>query len=101
MGPELFHERGPYRFVRHPFYLAYSIGWLPGPIVTLNPWLLLTNVWMGFLYYRAASLEERLFLEGPNAESYREYQQRTGMFLPKFFARRPDSTPLPASTLNE
>ena len=41
---------------------------------------------MAVLYYRAARDEERSLLAGPMAEQYREYSQRTGMFVPKLAA---------------
>jgi protein-S-isoprenylcysteine O-methyltransferase Ste14 len=83
VGPASFQHRGPYRVVRHPIYTAYLLAWLPGPVVTLQWWLLLTFVWMGWVYYRAARREEEHFASSTFAPQYGEYRQRTGMFLPK------------------
>ena len=46
-------------------------------------WLLGTVALMGVLYYRAARQEEESFLAGALAEQYRDYQTKTGMFLPR------------------
>jgi protein-S-isoprenylcysteine O-methyltransferase Ste14 len=74
---------GPYRYVRHPFYASYLLAWLAGCAATANPWLLLTVVWMFGFYYVAARGEEESILQSGLADVYREYRNRTGMFLPK------------------
>ena len=84
--PPAFTERGPYRLMRHPIYTAYLIAWLAGAVATGLPWLLLTVAAMGLLYYRAAALEEQLFLTSPVAPDYQLYQRRTGMFVPKLIS---------------
>jgi protein-S-isoprenylcysteine O-methyltransferase Ste14 len=35
----------------------------------------------------AAFREERVWLSSPRAEAYRQYQQRTGMFVPRLHRR--------------
>lgn len=82
VAPACLVRGGPYRLVRHPIYTAYLLAWLAGAVAVGLPWLLLAVVLMGALYYRAARQEERSFLAGPLAPQYREYHQRTGMFLP-------------------
>lgn len=72
---------GPYRYVRHPFYLSYTIFWIAGCIATLNIILFLSIPIMLFLYYLAASMEEKKFLASPLAESYINYKKNTGMFF--------------------
>jgi protein-S-isoprenylcysteine O-methyltransferase Ste14 len=76
---------GPYRRVRHPFYLAYLVAWLAGAVVTASPWLVATAIAMYFVYRSAADAEEAGFLSSDLAGEYREYQQRTGMFIPKLY----------------
>jgi protein-S-isoprenylcysteine O-methyltransferase Ste14 len=77
--------RGPYRFVRHPFYLSYSLAWVAGIVATAQPWLLLSILVMGAIYYRAAAMEERKFLSGELAGQYLAYRSRTGMFVPRLW----------------
>src|SRR5687767_7646044 len=35
---------GPYKLVRHPFYLAYTLAWVGGTVATAQPALALTVV---------------------------------------------------------
>ncbi len=74
---------GPYRSVRHPFYLAYTVAWTAGAVATASPWLVSTVFVMFLLYRSAAAAEEASFLASGLAEEYRAYQRRTGMFLPR------------------
>jgi protein-S-isoprenylcysteine O-methyltransferase Ste14 len=81
--------RGPYRFVRHPFYLSYLVVWTAGVIATGNMWLILTVAVMAWVYRKAAESEERKFEgSGLNGE-YRAYRQATGMFLPRVRSMHP------------
>lgn len=74
---------GPYRWVRHPFYTSYFIGWVAGGIATENPWTLLALPVMGFLYVVAALSEERLYARSSLSSGYLSYQHEVGMFFPK------------------
>lgn len=85
--PEHLMARGPYRFVRHPFYLSYSLGWIASIIASAQPWLLLSLLVMGTIYYRAAAAEERKFASSRLATAYGSYKQRTGMFFPRVWPK--------------
>ena len=87
-APSTLKASGPYGLVRHPIYTAYLIGWLAGPLATGQWWLLLTIAGMAALYWRAARQEEAGFLASGFADSYRAYQGRTGMFLPRLVPAR-------------
>jgi protein-S-isoprenylcysteine O-methyltransferase Ste14 len=80
--PRLLVRAGPYRFVRHPIYTAYLLAWLAGPVLSGQPWLLVTTLWMAAWYYRAARQEEREFAGGDLAEEYKAYRDQAGMFFP-------------------
>ena len=73
---------GPYCYVRHPSYLGYFLMFVgffllwPG-VFTFFPLLAIPG------YYRVTFEEERL-LALHFGEKYREYQQRTGRFVPRF-----------------
>src|SRR4030042_1122460 len=73
---------GPYRYVRHPSYLGYFLMFLgfillwPN-IITLIPLAAIPG------YTRVTFQEEKL-LEQRFGDEYREYQRRTGRFVPKF-----------------
>jgi len=84
--PSFLLRHGPYRYVRHPFYLSYLLFWtgtalaFPG----LAPWLV--PALMLVVYGRAAALEERKFKDSPLCAAYKAYRRQAGMFFPR--ARR-------------
>ncbi len=75
-------EEGPYRFIRHPLYFSYLLTWFAGLIATGRWWLVPSVAVMAVIYLNAASLEEKKFAHSPLAGAYREYQSRTGLFVP-------------------
>lgn len=75
---------GPYRWVRHPFYLSYTLCWLAPPLATLSVPLLLPGCVMFILYWNASSREENSFLNSPFADEYRRYKSQAGRFWPKW-----------------
>jgi protein-S-isoprenylcysteine O-methyltransferase Ste14 len=77
---------GPYRYMRHPFYSAYTLAWLAGALAVPEPMLLATAATMFYLYWQAAGQEERKFTESEFCDAYREYQRRTWMFFPRLQA---------------
>ena len=80
-SPMTINTRGPYRWVRHPFYSSYTIAWMAGAIT--SNWLLLVYVLVMYLVYLKMALnEEALILSGPSSEEYLEYKRHSGMFLP-------------------
>ena len=84
--PQFLLKNGPYGFIRHPFYLAYSVFWLAGFAATQNWWLILSIAVMILLYYQAAKMEEEKFsLSQSFQKDYSDYREQTGMFLPKLF----------------
>lgn len=85
--PDRLITDGPYRWVRHPFYVGYILGAIAAPVSTASTGLALIAIAMIGLTWFAALREERAWLRSPRGEAYREYQARTGMFLP-FIGRR-------------
>ena len=77
---------GPYQFVRHPAYSGDLALFLGSALGTLNVFLLV--LWpvavIGNLVQ--ARIEEQL-LEARFGGAYRSYVERTGRFLPRFWAR--------------
>lgn len=73
---------GPYRFVRHPIYLSYSLAWSAAPVATHNVFLALTAVGMISCYLASARAEERILASGPRGTEYAAWQQRTWRVIP-------------------
>jgi protein-S-isoprenylcysteine O-methyltransferase Ste14 len=73
---------GPYRWVRHPFYVSTGLLLLASSLLTANWFVLATGVvTFTLLAIRLKREEERLL--GRFGEAYRDYRERTGRFLPK------------------
>ena len=73
---------GPFRYIRHPFYVSYLLSYLQAVIVSRSGWAILPLLWMAGIYVRAALLEERKFLKSPLANEYCRYAACTGRFVP-------------------
>lgn len=73
---------GPYRYVRHPFYLAFLVAVIGGSIVTANWYLFVTSIFpFAFLVARTRIEEEKLVERF--GDEYRDYMQKTGRFWPR------------------
>ncbi|MBE7733596.1 methyltransferase family protein [Devosia faecipullorum] len=81
--PHSLVEEGPYRLVRHPFYLSYSIFWSGWAIATWSIIAAACALLLIWLYIKAARLEERNFEASSLSSNYADYKARTGFFLPR------------------
>ena len=74
--------KGPYRWVRHPFYDAVLLSTVGNGLAAANWFLIGAGITAVFLLViRTAREEERLLARFGDA--YRSYAARTGRFLPK------------------
>lgn len=73
---------GPYRFIRHPIYLSYSVAWTAAPLATYNLVLALTALVMIVCYVWSAREEERRMTLGSLKDDYVDWQKRTWRLLP-------------------
>lgn len=76
---------GPYRFIRHPIYSSYALGWIGGAIATLAPLAIVMTLIMLALYVVSARTEEQAILRSDFGDTYRQYQRSTTMFIPFLF----------------
>jgi protein-S-isoprenylcysteine O-methyltransferase Ste14 len=74
---------GPYRWVRHPFYLSFALGILANALVAANWFFLACGAAAFTLLAFRTRIEEAKLIERFGVE-YREYMNRTGRFLPRF-----------------
>lgn len=80
--------RGPYRWVRHPFYVTAALLMASVTLLTANGLIGLTSlIVLGMLAIRTPKEEARL-LERFGRE-YEDYMTRTGRFFPRFGGTRP------------
>jgi protein-S-isoprenylcysteine O-methyltransferase Ste14 len=74
--------KGPYRWVRHPFYDAVALSVVANGLAAAN-WFIFTGgiITIALIVVRTRREEERLVSRFGDA--YREYMMRTGRFLPR------------------
>ena len=75
--------RGPYRWVRHPFYDSAALCILANSLVAANWFVLLAGTLTLLLLVARTRKEEANLLER-FGDDYREYMRNTGRFWPKF-----------------
>jgi len=74
---------GPYRWVRHPLYSSATLAFLGNSLATASVFLFATGgVAILLLVLRLRKEEENLIARF--GDSYRNYMQRTGRFVPRF-----------------
>lgn len=81
--PQHLTTSGPYRFVRHPFYLSYLLLFSGGWVASGEHWFSAVFITALIFYIVAAYYEEKKFINSPLSELYLQYQQSTGLLLPR------------------
>lgn len=81
-GPEMVLTRGPYAYVRHPFYVSYIAFWLATAMIA-GQWQWLPTAILTLLYVQIAREEEHRFRVSGLANLYAVYRKQTGMMLPR------------------
>ena len=74
--------RGPYRWIRHPFYVAMVLVTAGAGLIAAN-WFMLASGAVVFTLLAIRSRVEEEQLAARFGDDYREYKKRTGRFLPK------------------
>jgi protein-S-isoprenylcysteine O-methyltransferase Ste14 len=77
--------RGPYRWIRHPFYVAMALVTIGSALVAANWFIFITGV-IAFSLLAIRSHVEEEQLAARFGDAYLDYQRRTGRFLPKLRA---------------
>ena len=81
--PTYFVDRGPYQYVRHPFYATYILFWLASWVAS-NSWAALVSlIVMSAIYVHGAREEEAKFRASAFAAAYAQYRRRTGFLTPR------------------
>jgi protein-S-isoprenylcysteine O-methyltransferase Ste14 len=77
-------DAGPYRYVRHPFYLSYMVAFVA--VAVAFPSLIVAGVCLfniGLFVYMAID-DECVMLASPLSADYQTYRGSAGMFVPRF-----------------
>jgi protein-S-isoprenylcysteine O-methyltransferase Ste14 len=73
---------GPYRWMRHPMYTAALVLVIATTFLTASAIVGIGGVVMFALLAARSRIEERRLVE-KFGDAYRDYQKRTGRFLPR------------------
>ncbi len=74
---------GPYRWVRHPFYVSFALAVTANALVTANWFLALTGLITFTLIVIRTKTEEEKLIER-FGDQYTAYMKNTGRFFPRF-----------------
>lgn len=75
-------QTGPYRLIRHPIYLSYSLAWFAAPVALHSLVLGVTAVVMTTCYVLSAREEERLLAKSRRGPEYEKYRAGTWRLIP-------------------
>jgi protein-S-isoprenylcysteine O-methyltransferase Ste14 len=75
---------GPYRWVRHPFYVSFALAMLANSLVTAN-WFILTMGTVAFLFLVIRTKKEEENLIARFGDEYCQYMETTGRLWPRLF----------------
>jgi protein-S-isoprenylcysteine O-methyltransferase Ste14 len=81
--PAVLVTRGVFRYVRHPFYLAYTLTWIAGLVAAPSLWTGGSAASMLAIYVYAANAEEAKFSESGLSGQYEAYRLRAGLLWPR------------------
>jgi len=73
---------GPYRWVRHPFYVSLALLVVANSLATANWFIFVSGAFLFILIVIRTRKEEELLL-ARFGDAYRRYMERTGRFLPR------------------
>jgi protein-S-isoprenylcysteine O-methyltransferase Ste14 len=76
-------DAGPFRFVRHPFYMSYLIFWVACALATSCLLVMTITILLATIYSVAALQEQNAFLSSALRPEYEAYRRTTGFFWPK------------------
>ena len=73
---------GIFRRCRHPLYAAWVVFIVPGIVILLKSWIMLTTPIFMYLILRFLVKKEEVYLEKVFGSEYREYKQKVPCILP-------------------
>jgi len=76
---------GVYSMCRNPLYSAWIVFIIPGIMLLLDSWLLLTVPFFMYIALRALIKEEEEFLSDKFGKEYGDYNKKVPLILPAFW----------------
>lgn len=73
---------GIFRKCRHPLYAAWVVFIVPGIVLLLKSWIMLTTPIFMYLILRLLVKKEEVYLENVFGSEYREYKEKVPCILP-------------------
>jgi protein-S-isoprenylcysteine O-methyltransferase Ste14 len=77
---------GPYRWVRHPFYVAFILSVLANTLAMANAFILVLGLAAFVMLALRTRIEEAMLIQR-FGDDYRHYMKRTGRFVPRLSER--------------
>jgi protein-S-isoprenylcysteine O-methyltransferase Ste14 len=81
--PGVVVQTGPYKYIRHPLYLAYTLNWVGCAVLTGSILIAIGVLVIAAMYVHAAKAEERDLLRSNLGPAYAEYRKTTGLIVPR------------------
>jgi len=88
--PNFIYRTGPYRYLRHPFYMSYILCWIGTSLATRGVWSWVVPLVMTAVYVAVARQEEQKFSLSRLSGDYDAYRKKTAMFIPTYRPRGAD-----------
>jgi protein-S-isoprenylcysteine O-methyltransferase Ste14 len=73
---------GIFRYCRHPLYASWVVFIVPGIVLLMKSWLILTTPIFMYFILRLLVKKEEVYLENVFGSEYREYKERVPCILP-------------------
>lgn len=78
-----------YAYVRHPMYMSWGLGTLPGLFFFLNSWFLFLLLPIYYIIVRILVRKEEKYLLDKFGEEYTHYKKKVNLFFPKLKKYKP------------
>ncbi len=78
-----------YAYVRHPMYMSWGLGTLPGIFCFFNSWLLFLTLPIYYLIVRIYIIKEEKYLLNKFGKDYAYYKKKVNAFFPTLKKYKP------------
>lgn len=82
-APKQIVTYGPYRYVRHPFYVSFLLLSIGSALIARDPVSIAAIPYAFIMLYVTTQMEEKKLLASSLGEEYGAYHAKTGRFFPR------------------